>query len=194
ATHAAPGNAAPPDPAGQRVTWDGKAVVTTQAGQEVYRYVPPAPQTYLAPPPLVVDLGGQRRILVREASGKYLLCSPDGKQVRTFIERPYERHMVHVVPAGAGPGACDVDGGGENGGAARGPRALRVLRRAPAAVRRRRADGGLRLRRRRGGRLDRRLGELLRHHQRGGEPRPGRSGCPLRRCPRPLDGGHLSLA
>ena len=40
--------------------------------------------------------------------------SPDGKQVRTFIERPYERPMVHVVPAGAGPTVCDVDGDGEN--------------------------------------------------------------------------------
>src|SRR5207237_142425 len=104
------GNAPPPDPSRQRVTGDGKAVVTTRERQQVYRYVPPAPQTYLAPPPLVADLGRKRRILVREASGKYLLSSPDGKEVRTFIERPYERHMVHVVPAGAGPVVVAYDG------------------------------------------------------------------------------------
>ena len=69
-THAALGNAAPSDPSRERVTWNGNSVVTTRAGQEVYRYVPPAPQTYLAPPPLVANLGGKRRILVRAASGK----------------------------------------------------------------------------------------------------------------------------
>lgn len=112
--HEALGNAPPPDPHRDRVTWNGKAVVTTREGREVYRYVPPAPQTYLAPPPLVADLGGQRRILVRDAAGKHLLCSPDGKQTRTLIDRPYERFLVHVDPAGAGPTICDLDGDGEN--------------------------------------------------------------------------------
>lgn len=97
-----------------RVTWDGKAVVTTRDGREIYRYVPPAPQTYLAPPPLAADLGGRRQILVRNAAGKYVLCSPDGKQMRVLIDRPYDRFLVHVDPAAAGPAICDVDGDGES--------------------------------------------------------------------------------
>ena len=64
------------DPQAERVTWDGKAVVTRKGSTEVYRYEPPAPQTYLAPPPLVADLGGSRQVLVRDATGKFLLVLP----------------------------------------------------------------------------------------------------------------------
>ena len=52
----------------ERVVWDGAKLVTIVNGQEAFRYEPPAPTTYLAPPPLVADLAGKRRILVRDAS------------------------------------------------------------------------------------------------------------------------------
>jgi hypothetical protein len=86
--HEALGNLpAPPNPL-EKVVWDGAKLVTSVDGQEVYRYVPPAPTTYLAPPPLVADLSGRRRILVRDAASNYLLCSAEGKQERVFLERP----------------------------------------------------------------------------------------------------------
>jgi outer membrane protein assembly factor BamB len=102
------------DPQGERVTWDGKTVVTRVGSTEVFRYEPPAPPTYLAPPPLVGDLGGSRQILVRDAKGKYLLAPPREGPPRVLIQRPFERFQIHVDPAGSGPAICDVDGDGEN--------------------------------------------------------------------------------
>jgi hypothetical protein len=98
----------------ERVVWDGGKLVTLIEGREVYRYVPPAPTTYLAPPPLVADLSGQRRILVRNSRGNYLSSSIDGKDARVFLERPYEIPEIATDPAGSGPLVCDVDGDGEN--------------------------------------------------------------------------------
>ncbi|MSR57099.1 MAG: hypothetical protein EXS05_05445 [Planctomycetaceae bacterium] len=114
ARHEALGNLpAVPDPS-ETIVWDGAKIVTLIDGQEVYRYIPPAPTTYLAPPPLVADVSGKRRILVRDSSGKYLLCSSEGKNERIFIERPFETAEPLVDPAGLGPLVCDVDGDGDN--------------------------------------------------------------------------------
>jgi hypothetical protein len=113
AEHEALGNLpAPPQP--ERVIWDGLKLVTMVGGREVYRYVPPTPTTYLAPPPLAADLAGQRRILVRDAEGKYLLCSAKGKRERVFFERPYETPEAVTDGTGIGPSICDVDGDGAN--------------------------------------------------------------------------------
>ena len=84
--HEALGNLPAPPKQPERVVWDGAKLVTLVDGKEVYRYVPPAPTTYLAPPPLVADLGGKRRILVRDSAGNYLLCSAEGKKERVFLE------------------------------------------------------------------------------------------------------------
>jgi hypothetical protein len=112
ATHEVLGNI--DDPRAERVTWDGKAVVTREGTAEVYRYEPPAPQTYLPPPPLVADLGGSRQVLVRDAAGRYVLISPGGEQTRVLIDRAFERFQTHVDPAGSGPTIADMDGDGEN--------------------------------------------------------------------------------
>ncbi len=101
-------------PQAERVTRDGAAVVTRVGSTEVYRYAPAAPQTYLAPPPLVADLGGSRQVLVRDAKGRYLLVPPQGTPARVLIEGFYEHDQTHVDPAGAGPTICDMDGDGDN--------------------------------------------------------------------------------
>jgi hypothetical protein len=113
--HEALGNAgAPGDYQVERVTWDGQAVVTRTGSAVVYRYEPTAPQTYLAPPPLVADLGGSRQVLVRDAAGKYIVVSSRGERTRTLIDAAVERFQTHVDPAGSGPTICDMDGDGEN--------------------------------------------------------------------------------
>jgi hypothetical protein len=113
AVHEALGNV-PPKPGTERVVWDGKTVTTHVDAREVYRYTPPAPQTYLAPPALAADLAGKRQILVRDGEGRYRLCPADGSGSRIFIERPYEKFQTHVDPAGAGPAISDVDADGRN--------------------------------------------------------------------------------
>lgn len=115
AVHEALGNLAESrDPQLDRVTWDGNAVVTRKGSVEVYRYQCPTPQTYLAPPPLVADLGGSRQALVRGATGQFLLVPPSGTPPRVLIASAYEHFQTHVNPAGSGPTVCDMDGDGEN--------------------------------------------------------------------------------
>jgi hypothetical protein len=98
----------------EQVVWDGSQLVTKVADKIVYRYVPPAPTTYLAPPPLVADLAGKRRIVVRDAAGKYLLITPAGRKESVLVEQSYEPYQILVDAAGAGPLVCDLDGDGEN--------------------------------------------------------------------------------
>jgi hypothetical protein len=114
--HEALGNLPAQRKQSERVVWDGAKLVTLADGKEVYRYVPPAPITYLAPPPLVADLGGKRRILVRDSAGNHLLCSAEGKKERVFLENPYEVPELVADLTGAVLEllACDVDGDGEN--------------------------------------------------------------------------------
>jgi outer membrane protein assembly factor BamB len=62
----------------------------------------------------VADLGGSRQILVRDATGKFLLVPPDGGPPRVLIENAFERPQTHVDAAGSGPTIADTDGDGEN--------------------------------------------------------------------------------
>jgi hypothetical protein len=114
--HEALGNLPASRKQSERVVWDGAKLVTLVDGKEVYRYVPPAPITYLAPPPLVADLSGKRRILVRDSAGNRLLCSAAGKKERVLFEKPYEVPEVVADLTGAAlePLVCDVDGDGDN--------------------------------------------------------------------------------
>jgi outer membrane protein assembly factor BamB len=112
--HEALGNLPSAKKSPEQVIWDGSQLTTSVAGRTVYRYVPPAPTTYLAPPPLVVDLAGKRRIVVRDAAGKYLLVTASGQKERVLLEHPYETPQLLVDAAGAGPLVCDMDGDGEN--------------------------------------------------------------------------------
>ncbi|MFN0056491.1 MAG: FG-GAP repeat domain-containing protein [Planctomycetales bacterium] len=111
--HEALGNVPAAVQPSERVIWDGVTLVTLVDGKEVFRYIPPAPTTYLAPTPIVADLAGQRRILVRNAANQYLLCSAQGKLERVWAERAHEVAEVVVDPAGLGPLVCDVDDDGE---------------------------------------------------------------------------------
>src|SRR5262249_46827965 len=112
--HEALGNLPTTKKSSEKLVWDGAKLVTLVDGREVFRYVPPAPVTYLAPPPLVADLGGRRRILVRDAAGSYVLVSGSGQKEAVMLERPYETTHIPVDPAGAGPMVCDMDGDGDN--------------------------------------------------------------------------------
>ena len=114
--HEALGNLPAAKKQSEQVIWDGAKLVTLVDDREVYRYVPTTPTTYLARPPLVADLAGKRRILVRDSAGSFLLCSAEGKKERIFLERPYETPELVADPTGAGVGPliCDVDGDGEN--------------------------------------------------------------------------------
>ncbi|HEY7311865.1 MAG TPA: hypothetical protein VH643_21050 [Gemmataceae bacterium] len=112
--HEALGNLSTAPSPPEQLVWDGSKLVALRDGREVYRYVPPAPTTYLAPPPLVVDLAGKRRILVRDSAGNYLLVSEAGQKDRVVLERPYETPHILVDAAGVGPMVCDMDGDGDN--------------------------------------------------------------------------------
>lgn len=112
--HEALGNLPETQKPAEQVSWNGQSVVTTVDGREAYRYDVPTPVTYLAPPPIVGDLAGKRRILIRDSKGQYRACSVDGQKDQVLIERPNEGYELLIDAAGAGPLICDVDGDGEN--------------------------------------------------------------------------------
>lgn len=113
-THEALGNDSAPVLPLETIVRDGANLVTLVDGVEVARYAVPSPTTYLAPPPLVAELSGKRRILVRHSAGHYLLCSADGRSERIFLERPHETAELHVDQYGMMPLICDMDGDGRN--------------------------------------------------------------------------------
>lgn len=113
-THEALSNHSPLKQQSEQIAWDGQKVITSVAGQEVYCYVVPTRTTYLAHPPIVADLEGSRRIVVRNADAQYVSYSPDGIKLRVLVEHPHEGFELITDPAGIGPIVCDVDGDGKN--------------------------------------------------------------------------------
>jgi hypothetical protein len=112
--HEALGNLSSSKKSREQVVWDGSQLTTSVDGKTVYRYVAPVQTTYLAPPPLVVDLAGKRRIVVRDAAGKYLVVTPAGQKERVLLEHAEESPHLLTDASGTGPLVCDMDGDGEN--------------------------------------------------------------------------------
>lgn len=104
----------PLPPKEEVITFEQSGVVTRVNGKEVFRYAISAPQTYLAPPPLVADLSGGRKVIVRRSDGKYLSVARTGQQERVLLDTPLEKFQTHVDAAGSGPTICDMDGDGRN--------------------------------------------------------------------------------
>ncbi len=96
------------DPAVPPYTWDGKALVVREPGQELVPQTPPTQRVYLAPPPLVGILGGQVRVVVRNGQGDLLSLSPDGIDPKVLVRQsPAFAVFTHSTEY---PQLCDVDG------------------------------------------------------------------------------------
>ncbi|MSR83022.1 MAG: VCBS repeat-containing protein [Candidatus Latescibacteria bacterium] len=92
-------------------TWDGKALVVREAGQELAPQTIPTQRLYLAPPPLVGVLGGQVRVIVRNRQGDLVSLSPDGTDPKVLVRQsPAFAVFTHSTEY---PQLCDVDGDGE---------------------------------------------------------------------------------
>ncbi len=102
--HEALGDVAKDTGVPERYTWDGKVLKTDIDGRQVTSYELPQHRVYLAPPPIVGDLGGRLRVLATDAEGRLLIISADGKEIRRSEARP---------PVG-GYEICDLDGDGQN--------------------------------------------------------------------------------
>ena len=87
--------------------------MTRQGSTEVYRYEPPAPQTYLAPRRSWRTWAGRGRSSCATV-GQVPPRAPDGGPARVLIDGTFEHFQTHVDPAGSGPTICDMDGDGEN--------------------------------------------------------------------------------
>ena len=113
--HEALGNVDDGDPSAERVSREGLAVVTRRGSTEVYRYEPPALQTYQPPPPLVADLGGSRQDPRARCERQTAVDTPRTEVLPGCWRAPlYEHFQNHVDPAGSGPTVCDMDGDGDN--------------------------------------------------------------------------------
>jgi len=114
ATHEALNNLPDASNSSEQISWNGTTLLTLVDGRQVYRYDVPTPVTYLAPPPLVADLGGERRILVRDSAGRYLACSAAGKPEQALVKSEHKTSQSLVDEAAAGLLVCDMDGDGQN--------------------------------------------------------------------------------
>ena len=115
ATHEALGNVDDGDPAAERVTWEGQAVVTRAVRpRSIATSHPPSRHTCRRRRSWRT-WAGRGRILVRDASGQIARRPPERRAAQGADRRPlYEHFQTHVDPAGSGPTVCDMDGDGEN--------------------------------------------------------------------------------
>jgi len=97
--HEALHNAPKPQPE-ETVSLDGGWVVARKSDTELFRYELHSAPTYMAPPAVVGDLGGKRRVLVQDAAHALLSCSACGDDRRAIVPRA----------AGASWSICDMDG------------------------------------------------------------------------------------
>lgn len=101
--HPAMGNVPEPNPPAETVNKEEDAVVVKKGDAEIYRYTIARAPTYLAPPAIVAELGGQRRILVRDASDHLVSFDTAGGDRRELAVRVFGEWSV-----------CDMDGDGNN--------------------------------------------------------------------------------
>ncbi len=101
--HPALDNVPDPNPPAEVVKKQEDAVVVMKGDVETYRYTIARAPSYLAPPAIVADLGGQRRILVRDAADRLLSFDATGADQRVLAERVFGEWSV-----------CDMDGDGSN--------------------------------------------------------------------------------
>jgi hypothetical protein len=95
----------------QGIAWDGRTLVVTENGQEKARRSVPFETVYMAPPALAGTLGGETRVIVRDAGGTILSLSADGTQRRPLVGNvPAFSNVNHSTEY---PRLCDVDGDGE---------------------------------------------------------------------------------
>ena len=94
----------PKPPPAESVALDGDCIVARKGDTETFRHELLRAPTYMAPPAIVGDLGGERRVLVQDASGALLSFSARGDDKRTLLPRA----------SGALWAICDMDGDGNN--------------------------------------------------------------------------------
>jgi hypothetical protein len=90
----------------EKPVWDGHALTVQESGSRRATYTLPEQRSYLAWPPIVGDLAGQRRIVVVDGSGDLLSLSPAGDDRKVLLAK--------TVVSGSGPSIRDVDGDGAN--------------------------------------------------------------------------------
>jgi hypothetical protein len=96
-------NVPEPNPPQESVVGEGDAVIVRNKTDEVFRYEIQRAVSYLAPPVVVADLGGQRRILVKDASDALVSFSAHGDDRKVLLPHTFGDWK-----------ACDMDGDGQN--------------------------------------------------------------------------------
>jgi hypothetical protein len=102
--HEALGNTGKESTPTDKYSWDGRVLKTEVDGRHVIGYELSQHRMYLAPPPVVGDIGGNTKVLATDAEGRLLIVSADGKEIRKSEARP---------PV-TGYEICDLDGDERN--------------------------------------------------------------------------------
>jgi hypothetical protein len=112
--HEALGNVSAPAP--KNYSWDGQTLKVTTNGNLSITYQIPMRRTYLPPPALVANLGGQTRVIALGSGGTLFSYNTDGTDARTLLTNVCTSPRIYVPrgPNGLTTTVCDLDGDGKN--------------------------------------------------------------------------------
>jgi len=112
--HEALGNlTAPP---AKDYTWDGQRLSVQAGGQSSVTYEIPMRRTYMPPPALAANLGGQMRVIALDSAGTLFSYAKDGTDGRKLLTGVCTSPRVYLPrgPNGLTTIVCDLDGDGKN--------------------------------------------------------------------------------
>ncbi len=112
--HEALGNlTAPP---AKNYTWDGRRLAVQAEGRSSVTYEMPMRRSYMPPPALAANLGGQTRVIALDSSGTLFSYSKDGADARKLLTGVCTSPRIYVPrgPNGLTTTICDLDGDGKN--------------------------------------------------------------------------------
>jgi hypothetical protein len=103
-------------PLSKDYTWDGQRLTVQSNSQAIVSYEKPTKRTYMPPPALVGNLGGQTRVIALDSIGTLFSYSKDGSDGKKLLAGVCTSPRVYVPrgPNGLTTTICDLDGDESN--------------------------------------------------------------------------------
>src|SRR5207237_2264481 len=103
-------------PPAKDYSWDGQRLTLKAEGRSSVSYEIPMRRTYMPPPALAANLGGQTRVIALDSAGTLFSYSKDGTDARKLLTGVCTAPRVYVPrgPNGLTTTVCDLDGDGKN--------------------------------------------------------------------------------
>jgi hypothetical protein len=102
--------------ASEDYSWDGQRLSAQTGDRKLVTYEKPMRPTYLPPPALAANLGGQTRVIALDSAGTLLSFSKEGSDARKLLTGVCTSPRIYLPkgPNGLTTTVCDLDGDGKN--------------------------------------------------------------------------------